>query len=59
MDVRQGRSNLPEVLAECAQLEIRLGELLDSSPLPPEPNIKAVESFVMDAYAAAWASQAD
>jgi uncharacterized protein len=59
MDVRQGRSNLSEVLTECTQLEVRLGELLDSSPLPPEPDIKTVESFVMDAYAAAWASQRD
>ena len=59
MDVRQGRSNLPEILAECTQLEVRLGELLGSSPLPPEPDIKTVESFVMDAYAAAWASQRD
>lgn len=57
MDVRQGRSNLTEVLSECTQLEVRLGELLDSSPLPLEPDIKAVESFVMDAYAAAWARQ--
>jgi uncharacterized protein len=55
MDVRQGRSNLTEVLSECTQLEVRLGDLLDSSPLPPEPDVKTVESFVMDAYAAAWA----
>lgn len=55
MDVRQGRSNLPDVLAECTQLELQLGRLLDSSPLPAEPDFKAVESFVMDAYAAAWA----
>lgn len=55
MDVRQGRSNLADVLAECTQLELRLGELLDSSPLPLEPDLKTVESFVMDAYADAWA----
>lgn len=55
MDVRQGRSNLADVLAECTQLELRLGELLDSSPLPLEPDLKTVESFVMDTYADAWA----
>jgi predicted nucleotidyltransferase len=55
MDVRQGRSNLADVLAKCTQLELRLGELLDSSPLPLEPDLKTVESFVMDAYADAWA----
>ncbi|MBZ5645441.1 MAG: nucleotidyltransferase domain-containing protein [Acidobacteriia bacterium] len=55
MDVRQGRSNLADVLAECTQLELRLGELLHSSPLPPEPDLQTVESFVMDTYATAWA----
>lgn len=59
MDVRQGRSNLADVLAECAQLELRLGALLDSSPLPSEPDLKTVESFVMDTYEAAWAKSKD
>ena len=55
MDVRQGRSNLADVLAECTELELQLGSLLDSSPLPVEPDLKTVESFVMDTYEAAWA----
>src|ERR1700722_3261149 len=55
MDVRQGRSNLADVLAECTQLELRLRELLDSSPLPLEPDLKTVECFVMDTYETAWA----
>jgi len=55
MDVRQGRSNLADVLAECTQLELRLGVLLDSSPLPLEPDLKTVECFVMDTYETAWA----
>lgn len=59
MDVRQGRSNLPDILAECTHLEVQLGELLDSSQLPSEPDYKTVESFVMEAYAAAWARQTD
>ena len=54
MDVRQGRSNLADVLAECTQLELRLGALLDSSPLPLEPDLRTVEHFVMDTYASAW-----
>jgi predicted nucleotidyltransferase len=57
MDIRRGRSNLAEVLAECTELEVRLSVLLDSSPLPPEPNIDRVERFVMDTYTAAWAAQ--
>lgn len=59
MEVRQGHSNLSEVLAECTQLEVRLSALLNSSPLPAEPDVRTVESFVMDAYAAAWASRPD
>lgn len=59
MDVRQGRSNLPEVLAECAELETRLNALLDSSALPLEPDLATVENFVMDTYAAAWAARQD
>jgi hypothetical protein len=55
MDVRQGRSNLADVLEECTQLELRLAGLLDSSPLPPEPDSRTVESFVMDTYEAARA----
>jgi hypothetical protein len=54
MDVREGRSNLADVLAECTQLELRLASLLDSPQLPPEPDLKTVESFVMNTYAAAW-----
>ena len=57
MDVRHGRSNLADVLAECMELELRLKELLVSSPLPPDPDLHTVEAFVMDTYASAWASQ--
>jgi predicted nucleotidyltransferase len=54
MDVRKGRSNLAEVLTECTELELRLSALLDSSPLPPEADLKTVEKFVMDTYSSAW-----
>ena len=57
MDVRLGRSNLGDVLAECTELETRLNALLDSSPLPLEPDLATVENFVMDSYAAAWAAR--
>jgi hypothetical protein len=59
MDVRQGRSNLADVLAECTQLELRLAGLLNSSPLPLEPDLKTVECFVMDTDAAAWAKTSE
>ena len=54
MDIRQGRGNLAEVLAECTELELRLSRLLESSSLPLDPDWKTVEDFVMDTYAAAW-----
>lgn len=56
MEVRRGRCNLTDVLQECTELELRISGLLDSSPLPPDPNLSAVESFVMDAYEASWSS---
>ena len=59
MDVRRGRSNLADVLGECTELELRLTTLLDSSPLPSEPDVRRVERFVMDAYAARWAAEED
>jgi len=57
MAVRKGQSSLPQVLAECTELELRLSALLESSSLPPEPDEKSVEEFVMNTYEAAWASQ--
>jgi hypothetical protein len=59
IDVRSGHSNLADVQAECTQIEMRLTALLDSSPLPLEPDLKTVEDFVMDTYAAAWAARQD
>jgi hypothetical protein len=55
MDVRQGGSNLADVLAECTELELRLTALLESSPISLEPDLKTVECFVMDTYSSAWA----
>jgi uncharacterized protein len=57
MDVRRGQSTLADVLSECQELESRLTDLLNSSPLPAEPDVKTVETFLMDAYAAAWSAQ--
>jgi predicted nucleotidyltransferase len=56
MDIRRGQINLSDVVAEATQLESRLVSLLDTSPLPIEPDLKTVESFVMDTYLTAWIS---
>jgi hypothetical protein len=50
-----GDLDLADVLAECTQLESRIDALLDSSPLPLEPDLRTVERFVTDTYADAWA----
>ena len=34
----------------------RISALLESSPLPPDPDSHTVESFVMDTYESAWSS---
>jgi len=57
MDIRQGRSNLVDILEECTQLEARIAALVGTSPLPLQPDLKTVEDFVMDTYAAAWAAR--
>ena len=59
MDVRNGRVNLADVLGECTELEMSLGALLESSPLPPDPDLNSVERFVMNTYAEAWAARRD
>ena len=56
MDVRHGRSNIADVLEECKDLELRMVNLLDSSPLPPNPDWAAVERFVMQTYERSWAN---
>jgi hypothetical protein len=55
-DLRQGRRTKDEALAAAAELEARLEALLRSSPLPPEPDMHAVNRWLVDAYQRAWAS---
>lgn len=54
MATRVGTRNLPEIMTECTELELKLGRLLETSPLPPQPDLRAVETFVMDTYTEAW-----
>jgi uncharacterized protein len=58
-DVRQGRVSLQDALTECGELERRLKDLLDTSPLPPVPYEATVERFVLDAYRWRWANPID
>ena len=59
MEVRRGLIKLADVMEECTQVELRISALLDSSPLPDQPDLKTVEAFIMDTYATAWATQQD
>jgi hypothetical protein len=54
LDVRNGRVSFEEVLAEADDLQRRLEQLLDESPLPPRPDHDAVNAFLVDAYRSWW-----
>jgi uncharacterized protein len=52
--VRRGEVAFNDVLTEIAQLEIDLADLLDTSPLPPEPDHAAVDDFLVRAHTSYW-----
>lgn len=54
MDVRTGGQDLATVVAMGQDFERRIKGLLDTSPLPAEPNVDVVESWLLAAYADAW-----
>jgi hypothetical protein len=55
-DLRQGRHTRDEALDATTELERRLLRLLASSPLPPEPDLDAVDDWLVDAHERAWAA---
>jgi len=54
MDVRQGKVSEQEVLTEGGELEQRLTDLLDHSPLSPEPDWRAIDNLVISLYEQWW-----
>lgn len=54
MEVRRGVWPLKEVIAEIEYLEGVLKELLDKSPLPKQPDRKAIDKFLSNAYLETW-----
>lgn len=50
MDVRQGRVPLDEVDTQEQQLQQRLRELVDESPLGAEPDIETVDAFLVERW---------
>ena len=54
MAVRLGERSFDEVLAEIDEVQRRLTEALEQTPLPEEPDRVAVDAFLVDAYRQAW-----
>jgi uncharacterized protein len=53
---RLGEVDLNDVLTKAGELERRVGDLLEESPLPPKPDADAVNLFLIDAYERGWVS---
>ncbi len=52
--IRQGRVDLNEVLTEAGELEQRLKDLRDTSPLPDQPDTATVEAWMLGVYYEHW-----
>ena len=52
--VRSGEVEFNDVLTEIGELEQALADLVENSPLPPEPDREQVDRFLVDAYGAFW-----
>ncbi len=54
MAIRTGERTFEETIAEIDQVEQRLAEALQRTPLPPEPDRAAVDRSLVEAYRRAW-----
>jgi hypothetical protein len=54
MATRTGERTFEEAIAEIDEVEQRLAEALERTPLPPEPDRAAVDRFLVQAYRRAW-----
>lgn len=54
LDVRRGLVDFNDVLTRAGELEARLEDLLDTSPLPLEPDRDRVNEFLIAAYEGWW-----
>lgn len=54
IDIRQGRVDLNDVLTEAGELERRLKDLRDTSPLPDQPDTATVEAWMLQTYFEHW-----
>lgn len=54
VDIRTGKWSLQKVLTLAGEMERALRDSLDTSPLPNEPDTKAINEFLSGAYLKAW-----
>ena len=54
MAIRTGERTYEEANSEIDEVEQRLAEALERTPLPPEPDRAAVDRFLVQAYRRAW-----
>jgi hypothetical protein len=53
-DVREGKIEFQAVMTEAGELDRQLRDLLETSPLPDEPNFAAINRFLVRAHAVYW-----
>lgn len=53
-DLRQGRHSKAEALEAAAELEAVIEQLLVTSPLPPTPDERAADAWLVSAYERFW-----
>jgi hypothetical protein len=58
MAIRTGERSFDEAIAEIDDLERRLADALERSDLRDEPDRRAVDAFLVEAYRQAWGWQA-
>ena len=54
MAIRTGERSFEEVIAEIDEVQRKLADALERTPLPPAPDRVAVDRFLVDAYRRAW-----
>lgn len=57
--VRRGEVAFQDMMTEAGELEVRLADLRESSPLPPEPDHEAIDRLLIQVYRDAWDDQVD
>jgi hypothetical protein len=54
MAIRRGQLELDEVLARAGELEQKISDLQDSSPLPERPNTDLIQDWMVRTYLGRW-----